>query len=716
MSKLTARCVAAVFLAMFATPTSSVAADAHDADASILVGGQFTRLGSSQLAVIGLSSGSESKNPIHISGVKAVLTRGSWTILGGEFRSVAGTIRSGLVRFSDDGIIDATWTPHVDGTVLALAASEDHLYFGGRFETVDGQARRNLACVSWTDGALVPWQADTDGQVLTLAATRAAVVVGGSFMTVAGEPRMHLAKLSSQDGTPDPAFVGVADSEVRAVIIRGEDLYLGGQFTRINAEARRGLARVDLATGSVDATWRADVDGAVFALSAVRSQLYVGGAFSAISNQNRTNVARVALSDGSVEAWQPEPNEQITAIAEPGAGRIVLGGRFTTLNEQPHIGIAVVSEKDGTPIPGWRSPLTGNQPVSSLALSGEILWTNASLVRGRTSAGAAWLAASSQSSNQLLTLDGSDPRILCGVQHQGWIYIGGDFSIIDGHAHLGLARLDARTRRVDPTWRHDANGSVHALAVLDNQLYIGGDFTKLAGRTCQRAARIDLTTGNDSEWGCLIDGPVRAILPTPAGVLISGTFTAVAGQPRRALARLTLANGQLDSAFTTDLAREDAPGLGRALCHISPQQVVVGGAFTRAAGTPANNLALLDLRTGSVLPWRGSADGAVFALAYRADVGLVVAGTFRQLAGEPRHRLGLLDPVRGRALPWRTDADADVHAVTFREQELWLGGDFTTIGGAMAVHLARLALVDGSLQPLVATDARVESIISTSNP
>ena len=716
MPKLTACCVATVMIAIFAAPTSIVAADAHDAGAPILVGGQFTRLGSPQLAVIGLSSGATAKAAIHISGVKVVLTRGRSTILGGDFRMAAGAMRSGLVRFSEGGVIDATWTPAVDGTVLALATDEDHLYLGGRFETVNGQTRRNLACISWTDGAIVPWQADTDGQVLTIAATREAVVVGGSFMTVSGEPRMHVAKLSAKDGSPDPAFVGVADSEVRAVIIRGEDLYLGGQFTRINAEARRGLARVDLATGSADATWRADVDGAVFALSAVRSHLYVGGAFSAISNQNRTNAARVTLADGSVDAWQPEPNEQITAIAEPGAGRIVLGGRFTTLNERPHVGVAVVSEQDGTPNPEWRSPLTGSQPISSLALTGEVLWTNASLVQVRNLNGAAWLAADGKTSDQLLTLDGSDPRILCGVQHQGWIYVGGDFSVIDGHAHLGLARLDARTRRVDPTWRHDVNGSVHALAVLDNQLYIGGDFTKLAGRTCQRVARIDLMTGNDSEWGCLIDGPVRAMLPTAAGVLITGTFTSVGGQPRRALARLTLANGQLDPGYLADLAREDAPGLGRALCQVSPQHVVVGGAFTRAGGTPANNLALLDLRTGSVLPWQGSADGAVFALAYRPEFGLVVGGTFRQLAGEARSRLGLIDPVQGRALPWRADADADVHAVAIRGQELWLGGDFSSIGGATAVHLARLALVDGSSRPAVATDARVESIISISNP
>jgi hypothetical protein len=73
--------------------------------------------------------------------------------LGGSFAHAEGLIRHGLVHVLSDGSVDPTFTPEVDGPVIALALAAGRLYVGGEFNTVTGTPCRHLAALDSTTGA-----------------------------------------------------------------------------------------------------------------------------------------------------------------------------------------------------------------------------------------------------------------------------------------------------------------------------------------------------------------------------------------------------------------------------------------------------------------------------------------------------------------------------------------------------------------------------------
>ncbi len=697
--------------------TAIVASDAIAADVTppVLIGGTFITLGTPRLAFLSLQNGAFVHAPIRVDGVRTCLSYKTTALLGGSFTTVNNERRLGLARLLENGELDPDWHPAVDGDVIAMAACDDRLYLGGRFTTVDGKAHANLACVSLVDGHEIPWQADTDGAVQALTATNTAVVAGGTFNTVSGQAHIHLARLSPTDGAADPAFIGAADSEVHAVLVRGAWLYLGGQFTRINAEDRLGLARVDLATGSVDPTWRADVDGAVFGFTARNNQLSLVGAFSTVAGQPRTNCAQLDLVSGKITAWQPAPDEQVTAIAEAPDNRILVSGRFTSVEGEASAGIALLAHGDGHPQLGWKPPQLLGSGAHALAIAGETVIAAATAIDGQRATGLGWIAADGSISNTQPTLDGTNPHLMCAVSDGPYLYVGGDFSMIDGLPRVGIARLDRATRKVDATWHCDANGTVRAMAIEAGHVVVGGDFTKLGGQPCSRIGRIAVKDGSVQGGMSPIDGAVMAIVPWGDGVLIAGNFTTIGGVAKHGLARLQFPDGKLDPSFNADLADGNVPGVGQALIRIGSERLAVGGRFTTVGGTAAVNLAVLDATTGTVQPWSGTTDGPVFALAL-ADERLVVGGGFSALGGTPRAHVGIVDVHNGTVTPWQADTDAEVRTIAIAQDQVWLGGDFTTCGGSPAAHLARRRWADAAPLPMLSSGGRVELVLPLISP
>ena len=70
--------------------------------------------------------------------VFAIAQVGDRTILGGEFTRVGGHVRNHVAAIKADGTLDRTWNPNVDGTVYAVAGSDDgsQIYLGGLFTSV----------------------------------------------------------------------------------------------------------------------------------------------------------------------------------------------------------------------------------------------------------------------------------------------------------------------------------------------------------------------------------------------------------------------------------------------------------------------------------------------------------------------------------------------------------------------------------------------------
>jgi hypothetical protein len=126
-------------------------------------------------------------------GVVAASPNGKTIYVGGNFTSVDGQPRDHVAAFSASTGELTAWNPDAGGRVRAIAASGNVVYIGGDFGKVGGATRGNLAAVSSSGaGAVVSWgsgtQPSTDNTVDALAVTKngAQVVAGGYFDKVDG--------------------------------------------------------------------------------------------------------------------------------------------------------------------------------------------------------------------------------------------------------------------------------------------------------------------------------------------------------------------------------------------------------------------------------------------------------------------------------------------------------------------------------------------------
>jgi PKD repeat protein len=111
------------------------------------------------------------------------------------------------------------------------------------------------------------------------------------------------------------------------------------------------------------------------------------------------------------------------------------------------------------------------------------------------------------------------------------IYVGGDFTTVDGQPRGHIAAFDTATGALVTTFAPSFNSTVRAIAVAGSTIYVGGQFTSVNGAARGYAASVRLngSTGSWRPWAN--DGYVWALQPTPDGskVVLGGQFTMLNG-------------------------------------------------------------------------------------------------------------------------------------------------------------------------------------------
>ncbi|GAA1426488.1 hypothetical protein GCM10009616_01170 [Microlunatus lacustris] len=166
------------------------------------------------------------------------------------------------------------------------------------------------------------------------------------------------------------------------------------------------------------------------------------------------------------------------------------------------------------------------------------------------------------------------------------------------------------------------NAQIRSIAVSPDQtrLYVGGEFTSVNGQTRRRIAAFDARTGALVDaFAPPVNYDVDALVATNTKVFAGGSFLGVGSAGRQYLAAFNAANGAL-----LDWAPQATGGTVSALT-INPDgtRVVAGGSFTAMNGSsnPGYGLAMLDTTTGASLPFavnqvvrNGTVDGAITTL------------------------------------------------------------------------------------------------------
>jgi hypothetical protein len=209
------------------------------------------------------------------------------------------------------------------------------------------------------------------------------------------------------------------------------------------------------------------------------------------------------------------------------------------------------------------------------------------------------------------------------------LYIGGEFTRVQqksgsSFAVKNVAAINVKTGAAIRTWRPEVTGHdavVRSLAVENGKVFIGGNFTAVEGKPRKNLAAVGAYTKAVvlSPFAPQVGGDTSYVFALEAGdrkLYAGGGFSKVNGAPRKNLAAFSLETGALDRHWKPKATK--APTCTDPKCshkvrvlELGPggKSIFVGGSFSHVSGTngrggPRQSVARLYTATGNLHPWK----------------------------------------------------------------------------------------------------------------
>ena len=658
---------------------STVNSVALQADGKVLIGGQFTTVNGTSRGRIARLNSDGSLDTSFGNGLEGAsgtvesvgLQPDGKVLIGGGFSTVNGTSRGRIARLNSDGSLDTNFgngLAGANGIVYSVALQADgKVLIGGNYSTVNRTARGKIARLN-SDGSLDTTfgnglaGANFFVQLVALQAD-GKVLIGGAFTTVNGTAQRYFARLNS-DGSLDTGFFegleGPSGGVISAALQPDGKVLIGGRFITVNGTTRGRIARLN-SNGSLDTSFGNGLAGAEFEVYSVALQadgkVLIGGDFTTVNGTLQTRIARLN-SDGTLDTGFGNglagANSSVYSVAVQSDGKVLIGGSFTNVNSTTRGRIARLNS-DGTLDASFGNGLAGAntfvysvavQPDGKVLIGGSFGLVNG-LARGRI--------ARLNSNGSLDTsfgsgLAGANTTVnSIGVQSDGKVLIGGQFTTVNGTERTRIARLNS-DGTLDTGFGNGlagADSTVQSVALqAEGKALIGGQFTTVNGPSRARIARLNTDGSLDTGFGDGLagaDSTVQSVaLQADGKALIGGGFTTVNGTARGSIARLN-SDGSLDTSFGENLAGANL--VVRSVASQLDGQVLIGGDFTAVNGMSQNRIARLNsdgtLDTGFGNGLTGASSN-VNSVALQADGKVLIGGNFTMVNGTPRFYLARL--------------------------------------------------------------------------
>ena len=305
------------------------------------------------------------------------------------------------------------------------------------------------------------------------------------------------------------------------------------------------------------------------------------------------------------------------------------------------------------------------------------------------------------------------------------VIVGGAFTSVDNAKQDHLVKIDLQQVRVDNSFKGSANDLVEEIQVVGNDLYVSGRFTQVAGAARSGMARLDAATGAvDPTFDVAFTDPPQWILSVaefsvdPAGtkLVAIGNFGKVGGEPRVQVAMLDLTTNPVSvSSWQSDEFRIFVPGSSLTWCQsnflfwVRDVDFSPDGSYFTIASTGANRPNRL---CDTVSRWESDASGPGQKPSWVAWSGgdsfislantgaAVYVGGHNQYMNNPyvdqdcgvctpaggaiaREGLAALDPLTGLPYTWNPGRSRGYGVMQFltTADGLWLGSDTDRLGG-----------------------------------
>ncbi len=598
-------------------PNSAVL-DAVKVGNTLVIGGTFDHIGppTGAFAIADAADASNLNTLAQLSsGVNDIVADGA----GGWYvarSSASGEVRTPeVVHVLADGRVDPQFAAPPLRSVYALALGGGRLFVGGAFLPADGSPRRALLALDPVTGALQPWTpavtplsishlfasggvlyTASPGTVYTSSGLALDVATGASLPFPAlqtGEaqaalgPRVYVITKASTahtlsahtlDGTPLPTWTSRVFASVDGVVAAPSLVYAIVRHGTDTDPAH--VVALDAATGVT--VWTSPgfnyLEGAPRDLALDGNALYVGGEFGRVGTETRRRMAVFDATTGALQPWVPLVGGFVTAVAAAD-GRVAFGGGFSSVGGMHKRGLVALDLATGRAAAVQPPDSAG---VFALTASGDLV---VAATNTHPPEIFAFAASTGVRYPKALAVSGETTSLAI---YGGTLFIGGQFTAVDGQQRRNLAAYDLVAEQMLP-WNPSPDNTVRALKVHAGALYAVGLFRSLAGYDRSGAASFGLPFLDLTSW----DPPHGGLRVYDVDAWQDRVFLGVemGGNVVRSLAvdRVSGALLNVDQAFGPELA-------------------VVGGTLAmsgngRSSSTTEHALATVDAASGQRLPW-----------------------------------------------------------------------------------------------------------------
>lgn len=304
------------------------------------------------------------------------------------------------------------------------------------------------------------------------------------------------------------------------------------------------------------------------------------------------------------------------------------------------------------------------------------------------------------------------------------LYLGGNFSTVNGQARSGFAAIKPDTSLLDVTANVNPGAAVYSIKIDSGSIYIGGSFTEINVSPMSYLAQI-LPTGLVSSFGPSLNGIVRDLeFRGLNDIIVVGDFTrannfirsgvaildqggelltsSISLDPGKSVNKIAYAEdtgetflagsqryvngitkfGVLDSSFSDsgDTFRNLIDGGTVRDFFYDGNGFYLVGNFTQIKDRSVSGAAYIS-STGEIGSWMPVIAGGtvVSVVVDQASQLIYLGGTFTSVNGVSRNRLACVN-FSGTLQAWNPDANGTVSKLLLDSGTIYIGGSFTTIG------------------------------------
>ncbi|WP_233189025.1 LamG domain-containing protein [Subtercola sp. Z020] len=227
------------------------------------------------------------------------------------------------------------------------------------------------------------------------------------------------------------------------------------------------------------------------------------------------------------------------------------------------------------------------------------------------------------------------------------LYVGGQFTTINGVNRYRVAALDPTSGAVVTSWAPGTNSAVNAISATATTVYLGGTFTSIGKDVRNKVAAVNATTGANLAWDPnAAGGDVTALTVSPdkSKVIVGGSFTTLGGSanPGYGLASTDAVSGAITSGFSANNLIRNGGSQASITSLTSDSDSFYASGYVFGAGGNLEGSFRGDWATGNIV-WVEDCHGDTYSTAS--------TGTALYIAGHP-HYCGNVGGFPQTPQPW----------------------------------------------------------------